>query len=69
MMKRFQKRMRRKLKVKVRENENQKVVLEHILEPSFPQPKEAVALYEYKAGTDKELSFNKGDKLCLFSKV
>eukprot|EP00090_Calanus_glacialis_P007630 TRINITY_DN16073_c0_g1_i10.p1 TRINITY_DN16073_c0_g1~~TRINITY_DN16073_c0_g1_i10.p1 ORF type:complete len:884 (-),score=266.77 TRINITY_DN16073_c0_g1_i10:79-2730(-) len=42
---------------------------EKVEETSFPQPEEAVALYEYKAGTDKELSFNKGDKLFLFSKA
>ena len=32
-------------------------------------PEEAVALYDYKAGTDKELSFSKGDNLRLYSKV
>jgi len=34
-----------------------------------PKPEEAVALYDYKAGTEKELSFNKGDQLLLFSKA
>eukprot|EP00092_Neocalanus_flemingeri_P090614 GFUD01114782.1.p1 GENE.GFUD01114782.1~~GFUD01114782.1.p1 ORF type:complete len:643 (-),score=177.63 GFUD01114782.1:52-1860(-) len=33
------------------------------------QPEEAVALYDYKSGTANELSFNKGDKLLLFSKA
>jgi len=42
---------------------------EKVEESSFSHPEEAIALYEYKAGTEKELSFNKGDKLLLFSEV
>ena len=33
------------------------------------RPGEAVALYDYKAGTDNELSFSKGDNIHLYSKV
>jgi len=33
------------------------------------QPEEAVALYDYKAATENELSFSKGDKLFLYCKA
>ena len=40
-----------------------------VSDETMQQPEEAVALFDYTAGTDKELSFNKGDQLLVFSKV